>query len=74
MDIVNIEINSTTDSELEITVFSMNGSIVKTKNVQLTEGNNVINEDVSSLESGIYFVRFNNLSNNEIITKKLIKQ
>ena len=52
----------------------MNGSIVKTKNVQLTEGNNVINEDVSSLESGIYFVRFNNLSNNEIITKKLIKQ
>ena len=74
IDIVNIEMYSTSASELEITVFSMNGSIVRTNNVHLTEGNNVINEDISSLESGIYFVRFNNPSNNEIITKKLIKQ
>jgi len=74
IDKMNIEMYSASDSELEITVFSMNGSIVRTNNVHLTEGNNVINEDISSLESGIYFVRFNNPSNNEIITKKLIKQ
>jgi hypothetical protein len=74
IDKMNIEMYSASDSELEITVFSMNGSIVRTNNVYLTEGNNVINEDISSLESGIYFVRFNNPSNNEIITKKLIKQ
>jgi hypothetical protein len=48
--------------------------MVRTKNVQLTEGNNVINEDVSSLSSGIYFVQIYNVSNGETIVKKLVKE
>jgi hypothetical protein len=73
-DIFNVEFSAASDSEMEMTVYNLNGAIVKTKKVQLSEGNNVINEDISSLASGVYFVRFNNSTTNETITKKLIKE
>ena len=59
---------------MEMTVYSMNGSLVNTKNIQVTEGNNTITEDISSLSTGIYFVKFTNTSSNETIIKKLIKE
>jgi hypothetical protein len=68
-----LELTASEKSEMEMTIYNMNGAIVIAKNVKLLEGNNVINEDISSLASGIYFVRFNNPTNNETITKKLIK-
>jgi hypothetical protein len=58
---------------MSMTIYSLNGATVRTKNIQLSEGNNVINEDISSLANGIYFVRFNNPTNNETIVRKLIK-
>ena len=73
-DNFNVEIAASEVSEMSMTIYNMNGAIVRTKNVQLSEGNNVINEDISSLASGIYFVRFNNPTNNETITKKLVKE
>jgi hypothetical protein len=72
-DNFNLELTSSVESEMSMTIYSLNGAIVKTKNVQLSEGNNVINEDISSLANGIYFVRFNNPTNNETIVRKLIK-
>ena len=73
-DNFNLELTTSVASEMSMTIYSMNGATVRTKNIQLSEGNNVINEDISSLANGIYFVRFNNPTNNEIITKKLIKE
>lgn len=73
-DNFNLELTASEVSEMSMTIYNMNGAIVRTKNLHLTEGNNVINEDISSLASGIYFVRFNNPTNNETITKKLIKE
>ena len=72
-DNFTLELTASEISEMSMTIYNMNGTIVRAKNVQLSEGNNVINEDISSLASGIYFVRFNNSTNNETITKKLIK-
>lgn len=56
-----------------MSIFNFYGTLVSTKNVKLNEGSNTINESVSDLKSGIYFVKFYNASNNEIMVKKLIK-
>jgi hypothetical protein len=72
-DNFNLELTTSVASEMSMTIYSMNGATVRTKNIQLSEGNNVINEDISSLANGIYFVRFNNPTNNETIVRKLIK-
>ncbi|MCX6172669.1 MAG: T9SS type A sorting domain-containing protein, partial [Flavobacterium sp.] len=64
-DNFNLELTTSVASEMSMTIYSMNGATVRTKNIQLSEGNNVINEDISSLANGIYFVRFNNPTNNE---------
>ena len=69
----NLDVNMVNSGEMSMTIYNLNGAIVRSKNVQLSEGNNVINEDISTFASGIYFVRFNNPTNNETITKKLIK-
>jgi hypothetical protein len=73
-NVFNVELNALTDAQMEMTVYSMNGSLVNSKNIQLTEGNNTITEDISSLSTGIYFVKFTNTSSNETIIKKLIKE
>ena len=72
-DNFNLELTTSVASEMSMTIYSLNGATVRTKNVQLSEGNNVINEDISSLANGVYFVRFNNPTNNETIVRKLIK-
>lgn len=73
-NLFNVELNTSADTQLEMNVYSMNGSLVSSKNIQLSEGNNTITEDISYLSNGIYFVKFNNTSTNEMIIKKLIKQ
>jgi hypothetical protein len=59
---------------MEMTIISLNGSVVGSKTFQLSEGTNVINENVSSLTTGVYFVRLTNTSSNDTIIKKLIKE
>ena len=73
-DNFNLELTASEVSEMSMTIYNMNGAMVRAKNVQLTEGNNVINEDVSSLSSGIYFVQIYNASNGETVVKKLVKE
>ena len=46
---------------------------METKTINLEEGTNSLNENVSSLDKGIYFVRFTNSVNEEVIVKKVIK-
>ena len=73
-NVFNVELNASTDTQMEMSVYSMNGSLVSSKNIQVTEVNNTITEDISSLSTGIYFVKFTNTSSNETIIKKLIKE
>ncbi|MFN3969364.1 T9SS type A sorting domain-containing protein [Flavobacterium sp.] len=73
VDNFTVELNSSEAGSMTMTIYNMNGSQVSTKDLKLTEGNNVINENISSLSSGIYFVNFYNSTNNETIVKKLVK-
>jgi hypothetical protein len=73
-DNFTLEITASQVGEMSMTIYNINGVMVRTKNVQLTESNNVINEDVSSLSSGIYFVQIYNVSNGETVVKKLVKE
>jgi hypothetical protein len=73
VDNFTVELISPEASKMTMTIFNINGSVVSSKELQLTEGNNVINENISSLSSGMYFVNFYNAANNETIVKKLVK-
>ena len=73
-DNFTLELTSSQVGEISMTIYNINSAVIRTKNVQLTEGYNVINEDVSSLSSGIYFVQIYNASNDEIVVKKLVKE
>jgi hypothetical protein len=73
MDMFNMEINVPQNSNMEMSMVNLNGSVIFTKQIELTAGSNVITENISSLSNGVYLVRLFNLSNNEVIVKKLIK-
>jgi hypothetical protein len=71
----NIDVTASEAGVLEISIYSLDGTImVSPKSVQLQQGTNTINENISSLKSGIYIVQLVNSSNNEVITRKLIKE
>jgi len=70
----NIDVTAATAGVLEIAIYSLdNNLVVSPKTVKLQEGANTINENVSSLNKGIYIVRLVNSSTGEVITKKLVK-
>jgi len=70
----NVELSSAKANDVSVTVYSFDGMVVSSKNVQLSEGNNVINENLSSQRNGIYVVRIVNSSTGEVIIKKIVKQ
>jgi hypothetical protein len=73
MDMFNMEINVPQNSNMEMSMVNLNGSVIFTKQIELTAGSNVITENISSLSNGVYLVRFYNTLTNELIVKKLIK-
>lgn len=73
MDMFNMEINVPQISNMEMSLVNLNGSVIFTKQIELTAGSNVITENISSLSNGVYLVRFYNSLTNELIVKKLIK-
>jgi len=73
-DIVNFDIEATTNGVVDMTIYSLDGKVVmETKGLNVENGTNSFTENVSSLNKGIYLVRITNSSSNEVITKKLIK-
>ncbi|CAN1565056.1 Secretion system C-terminal sorting domain [Flavobacteriaceae bacterium] len=73
-DSFNVELSSAKANEISVAVYSFDGMVVSSKNFQLSEGNNVINENLSSQRNGIYVVRIVNSSTGEVIIKKIVKQ
>ena len=72
-DSFNLDVNSVTNSEIEMVIYTLNGSVVMSKKLQLTEGSTTINENISALSNGIYIVKFNDATSNTTSTRKLIK-
>jgi hypothetical protein len=55
-DVLNIEVNASQASEMNISVYNIMGQNVMSKNVSLTTGMNTRSISTSELNSGIYFV------------------
>ncbi len=68
--VLNVVINSKASSNAVVNVLDLTGKVLKTKPVTVNEGKNSLQEDVSELPSGIYFVQVK--CNESIATKKLV--
>jgi len=69
-DVVNIDINAISNSNIEILVVNTLGqTVLSNSNVNVTTGSNSVVLNVSSLEVGIYMV--NITSGNQVITKTI---
>jgi len=74
IDTFNIKLDTEIASEINMQIFSINGSLITEKTISLEQGTNNITENVSDYSKGIYFVKFTNSATNETIVKKLIKE
>jgi hypothetical protein len=73
-DSFNVELSATKSGSVTVTVYSFDGLVVSSKKLQLSEGSNVLNENLSSQRNGIYVVKIINESTGEVTIKKIIKQ
>ena len=73
-DSFNVTLSASKSGSVSVTVYSFDGMIVSSKIVQLSEGSNVLNENLSSQRNGIYVVKIINELTGEVTIKKIIKQ
>jgi hypothetical protein len=74
VDDLSIDVTASKVGTLEVAIYSIEGiQVANSKTFELKEGANTITQNVSNLVKGIYIVQLLNSSNNEVITKKLIK-
>jgi len=70
----NADVTSVKDGVVTMSIYTVQGAVVSTRELNVTEGTTTVNENISGLNSGIYFVQFVNQATNETIVKKLIKR
>jgi hypothetical protein len=74
VDDFTIDVTASKVGTLDIAIYSLEGiQVADSKTFELKEGANTITQNVTNLAKGIYIVQLLNSSNNEVITKKLIK-
>jgi hypothetical protein len=56
-DVLNIDLNSSMQQNLKLEIFDIAGSVVFKSIIELQQGNQKIDADVSSLSSGMYFLQ-----------------
>ncbi len=70
-NIFNVVINSNlSNAKGTVSILDINGKLIKTRILSLEQGKNLLEEDASELQSGIYFVQVK--CNDAFITKKLV--
>jgi len=70
----NVDVTAVKGGAYTMTISSITGSVVSTRTINVAEGMNTVNENISGLTNGIYFVQFVNQATNDTIVKKLIKR
>ena len=70
----NVDYTSVKEGVVTMTIYTVQGAVVSTKELNVTEGTTTVNENISDLTNGIYFVQFVNQGTNDTIVKKLIKR
>ena len=63
---VNISYFSEGANESNLNIVDINGRLIKTQRVQISDGDNTINIETENIESGIYFVQIRNEQDTEI--------
>ncbi|MFM2213210.1 MAG: hypothetical protein RL427_473, partial [Bacteroidota bacterium] len=70
----NVDVTAVEGGAYTMSIYSVTGSVVSTRTINVAEGMNTVNENISGLTNGIYFVQFVNQATNDTIVKKLIKR
>jgi len=73
-DSFNIDMTLAGNDAVTMSIITIDGSVVSTRKLEVTEGFNTVNENISSLRTGIYFIQLVNETTNETIVKKLVKK
>lgn len=68
--LVNLDFTTSDDNEITLSVFDITGKLMINQVQQVTQGNNQLNFDFSTLNKGIYLVKIGN--ENKAIMRKLI--
>lgn len=68
-----VEVATNVVIDANISIFAVDGRIVKIQDFHLNEGIKEIDFDMSDLPSGNYMIRFYNKTSNEFLTKKIVK-
>lgn len=69
-DNLSVAISSSENASADLTIVNLMGQMVYNENVALTEGNNILNLNVSNLKAGVYMVNIR--TNKGTSTQKLI--
>ena len=69
---INLDIESVENITGQVKITSLLGQVVMAKNINIIEGNNSVNLNISNLPNGLYTVTF--FSKNGGFSKKIIKQ
>ena len=72
-EILLIEIATNVVIDANISIFAVDGRIVRTQNISLQDGIRNLEYNLSDLTPGNYMVRFYNKTSNEFLTKKIVK-
>jgi len=70
---LSLEISSNIEIDANISIFAIDGRVVRQEAVKFSDGTRRLELDMSTLPSGNYMVRFYNKTSREILTKKVVK-
>jgi hypothetical protein len=73
-DFFNVDFTSEINEDVQMSIYTINGSLISSRVISITEGSNTVNENISSFNSGIYIVQFNTSKTNQTIVRKLVKK
>jgi len=74
VDAFTLEMQSSKATAAQMQVYTFEGNLLLSKQINLAEGENTVSESVAELKKGLYIVKITNEATNEIVVKKMIKQ
>ena len=74
VDAFTLEMESSKATAAQMQVYTFEGNLLLTKQINLAEGENTVSESVAELKKGLYIVKITNEATNEVVVKKMIKQ
>ena len=73
VDAFTLEMESSKATAAQMQVFTFEGNLLLSKQINLAEGTNQVSESVAELKKGLYIVKITNEATNDVVVKKMIK-